>query len=87
MMFIDWFISIENIFNGFYRSELTVPCFLMPTSSPQIPGLVIHELFHGLGFGSGGWLDAFDANGKRRTIIQQLKAGPGDFPHGNHGIL
>jgi len=47
---------------------------------PKSPGLVIHELFHGLGFGSGGWLDAFDANGKRRTIIQQLKAGLGDFP-------
>ena len=36
-------------------------------------GLVIHELFHGLGFGSSGWLDTFDGNGKRRTIIQQLK--------------
>ena len=45
-----------------------------PKLGPASPGLVIHELFHGLGFGSGGWLDAFDAKGQRRTIIQQLKA-------------
>lgn len=41
-------------------------------------GLVIHELFHGLGFGSSGWLDTFDGNGKRRTIIQQLKVTDAD---------
>ncbi|CAK9068968.1 Leishmanolysin-like, partial [Durusdinium trenchii] len=40
--------------------------------------LVIHELFHGLGFGSSGWLDTFDPNGKRRSVIQQLKVTDAD---------
>ena len=47
---------------------------VVPDGSGDFGGLVIHELFHGLGFGSSGWLDTFDPNGKRRSVIQQLKA-------------
>eukprot|EP00434_Breviolum_minutum_P014530 symbB.v1.2.012814.t1/scaffold884.1/size313170/26 len=36
-------------------------------------GLVLHEAFHGLGFGSGLWRNRYDASGQRREIIKQLE--------------
>lgn len=39
----------------------------------QWRGLVLHEAFHGLGFGSGLWRNRYDANGQRREIIKQLE--------------
>lgn len=38
-------------------------------------GLIIHELFHGLGFGSGGWVNVFGADGGRRKILEQKTPG------------
>jgi len=36
-------------------------------------GLVLHEAFHGLGFGSGLWRNRYDASGQRLEIIKQLE--------------
>ena len=36
-------------------------------------GLVIHEVFHGLGFGSGAWLNAYGSGGQRRTLLEQRR--------------
>ncbi|CAJ1357859.1 unnamed protein product, partial [Effrenium voratum] len=41
-------------------------------------GLIIHELFHGLGFGSGGWVNVFGADGGRRKILEQKKVTDAD---------
>lgn len=62
---------VHLVFNWYARYDFTAHPRAALLASQR--GLVIHELFHGLGFGSGGWLDAFDAKGQRRTIIQQLK--------------
>lgn len=67
---------VHLVFNWYARYDFTAHPRAALLASQR--GLVIHELFHGLGFGSGGWLDAFDANGKRRTIIQQLKVTDAD---------
>ena len=36
-------------------------------------GLVLHEVLHGLGFGTFLWTNTFDSAGNRRNIVQQRK--------------
>ncbi|CAJ1378386.1 unnamed protein product [Effrenium voratum] len=40
---------------------------------PQWRGLVLHEAFHGLGFGSGIWQNSYSSDGGRRQILRQLE--------------
>jgi len=61
---------IHIVFNWYARYDFTLPRETLLSSAR---GLVIHEVFHGLGFGSGGWLNTFTSTGERRTLLEQRR--------------
>ena len=60
---------IHIVFNWYSRYDFSsIPRETLMSSARA---LVIHEVFHGLGFGSRAWLNAYGSSGERRTLLEQ----------------
>lgn len=63
---------VHIVFNWHKRPDLSSGKSLEALISDS-RALVLHEVLHGLGFGTGLWGNAFTNDGKRRQIIEQRK--------------
>jgi len=62
---------IHIVFNWYSRYDFSsIPRETLMSSARA---LVIHEVFHGLGFGSRAWLNAYGSSGERRTLLEQRR--------------